>query len=368
MQCNTMKINGIITSFIFSAILFLSCENNPYGPTGHVPEKGDGNEGTEAAEGFVKGADISWYTQMENEGMKFYNAAGKEASCPEVIKEAGFEAIRLRVWVDPADGWCGKEDVLAKAKEAHDLGMKIMIDFHYSDSWADPGKQNPPAAWSGYSASEMTAAVESHTGEVLKALKKKGIDVAWVQVGNEVENGMLWPMGKVKDSSTGSFVQFLNAGYGAAKEVYPESKVILHISNGHDSGLYEWFFGLMKSGNAKYDIIGMSLYPSWWDNSAGTWTSGWKERVDACITNMAKTTKTFGKPVMICETGMPCGEPEMSKEAMQHILDQAGKTDGCLGVFYWEPEAPDGYNNGYGMGAFSNGRPTAALDPFKNKE
>ena len=95
---------------------------------------------------FAKGADVSWLTQMEQEGCRFYTAQGQEMECMALLKSLGVNAIRLRVWVDPKDGWCGKEDVVAKARRAKALGMKVMIDFHYSDSWADPGKQNKPAA------------------------------------------------------------------------------------------------------------------------------------------------------------------------------------------------------------------------------
>ena len=364
-----MKHSLLTAVCLTAAALFISCESNKYGPTGHGP-KPEKPETPELAEGFAKGADISWVTQMEKDGVKFYNAEGKETECTAVMKEAGFDAIRLRVWFDPEGGWCGKDDVLVKAKRAHDLGMKLMIDFHYSDYWADPGKQNPPAAWSGYGAAEMTAAVASHTKDVLKALKGKGIDVTWVQVGNEVTGGMLWPLGKVKDQSTGSFIDFLDAGYAAAKEIYPDSKVILHIDNGYDSGLYDWFFGLMKAGNARYDIIGMSLYPSYAGND-------WNGTVDRCMTNIKAVTAKFGKPVMICETGLPVSDPRKSRDTMQYIMDNAMKTEGCLGVFYWEPQTdgvwkPSNYEalgwQAYGLGAFKDGRPTAILDPFGNKK
>lgn len=317
---------------------------------------------------YVKGADISWVTEMEEDGIKFYDSDGKETECTALMKQIGFDAIRLRVWVDPDGGWCGKEDVLVKAKRAQALGMKIMIDFHYSDFFADPGRQTVPKAWSSYSSTEMAEAVESHTKETLKLLKDNKIDIEWVQIGNEVNNGMLWPSGKVSGQTVGSFVQYLNAGHDAAKEIYPDTKVILHVSNGHDSSLFDWFFGLMKSNNARYDIIGMSLYPIWWENSG--WCA-WKPNVDKCLANMKAVIQKFGKPVMLCETGMPASEPEMAKSALEYILDETSKVEDCLGVFYWEPQAdgvwkPAIYNelgwNAYNMGAFNNGKPTAALD------
>ena len=281
---------------------------------------------------FAKGADISWLTEMEKDGVKFYDTEGQETECTALMKQIGFDAIRLRVWVDPEGGWCGKEDVLVKAKRAQSLGMRIMIDFHYSDFFADPGRQTVPGAWSDYNEAQMEDAVAGHTKETLQLLKDNKIEVEWVQVGNEVNNGMLWPSGKVSGQSVGSFVKYLNAGHDAVKEVYPDAEVILHVSNGHDTSLFDWFFSLMQSNGAKYDAIGMSLYPIWWENSA--WCA-WKPNVDKCLANMKAVILKFGKPVMLCETGMPVSEPLMAKSALAYILDETSKINDCLGVFYW---------------------------------
>lgn len=322
--------------------------------------------------GFAEGADISWVTQMEGDGVKFYNAEGKETECTALMKQTGFNAIRLRVWVNPDGGWCGKEDVLEKARRAQALGMRIMIDFHYSDTWADPSRQTVPETWTGYSIKQLSEAVKSHTKETLQLLKDNGIDVEWVQVGNEVNSGMLWPSGKIQGYIADKFTGFVNSGYEGVKEIYPDAKVILHVSNGHDSSLFEWFFNLMKLNGAKYDIIGMSLYPSWWEN--GGW-SAWKPVVDKCIANMQKMSADYGRPVIICETGMPVSDPQTAAEAMRYILEKTRATDSCHGVFYWEPQTdgkwkPASYSalgwNAYDKGAFSNGRPTAALAPFKD--
>ena len=320
---------------------------------------------------FAKGADISWVTQMEKDGKKFLNPAGKETECTALMKEIGFNAIRLRVWVNPEEGWCGKDDVLAKARRAQALGMKIMIDFHYSDSWADPGKQNPPTAWKGYDLTQMTAAVGAHTEEVIKLLRDNNIDIEWVQLGNEVNTGMLWPSGKVQDRNAGNFISFINTGSSIVKDYYPDAKVIIHLSNGHDAGLFDWFFNLMKLGNAKYDMIGMSLYPCWWEN--GGWND-WKVNVDKCIANMKVMNSKYGRPVMLCEVGMPVSEPQMAKEALKYILDETAKIKDCHGVFYWEPQTdgvwkPSSYAalgwNAYDKGAFKDGKATAVLDAFK---
>ena len=149
---------------------------------------------------FAKGADIGWATEMASEGIRFYNSAGEERECTALMKELGFDAVRFRVWVNPSDGWCGKEDVVAKAKTAKNLDMRIMINFHYSDWWADPGKQNKPEAWKDYSTEELCGAIADHTRDVLSALKDEGITPEWVQVGNETSDGMLWDTGKASIS------------------------------------------------------------------------------------------------------------------------------------------------------------------------
>lgn len=117
---------------------------------------------------FWLGADISWATEMEAHGHKLYNNAGEERECTALMKEMGLNAVRLRVWVDPSahGNWCNKEDLLVKCQRAKELGMAIMVDFHYSDWWADPNKQNIPASWSGHSYEQMKEDLAAHTIEV----------------------------------------------------------------------------------------------------------------------------------------------------------------------------------------------------------
>ena len=309
---------------------------------------------------FVKGADISWVTEMEAKGYKFYNAAGQERECTALLKELGCDAVRLRVWVDPDGGWNGKADVVEKARRAKALGMKVMIDFHYSDSWADPAKQNIPAAWKGKNPSDMAAAVAAHTQDVLQALKAAGVDVAWVQVGNEVTNGMLWESGKVAGSNAGQFVNYFRAGRQAVKAVYPQAQVILHLDNGWNLGTLNWFLTLMKGHSLEYDILGLSLYPSYWENGA---YPDWKPKVQQFVSNLPTLYGNYGKPVMLVEFGMPAGEPGKAAAALQFLMDNTASYDWFQGIFYWEPEAEHD-RNGYDYGAFSGGKPTAALGPF----
>ena len=336
-----------------AALLMFACACSCRKPDG-------GGDGPEPAGTLVKGADISWVTEMESRGFKFYNAAGQERECTALMKELGLNAVRLRVWVDPANGWNGKSDVVEKARRAHALGMKVMIDFHYSDSWADPGKQNVPAAWKGKDASAMAAAVESHTKDVLLSLKDAGVDVAWVQVGNEVTNGMLWDSGRVAGSGAGEFVKYFHAGRQAVKAVFPQAQVILHLDNGWDLTTLNWFLTLMKGRSLQYDLLGLSLYPSYWENGA---YPDWTPKVQQFVQNLPTLHDSYGKPVMLVEFGMPAGEPVKAGAALQYIFDNTRDYDWFQGIFYWEPESEKS-RNGYDYGAFSGGKPTAALDPF----
>lgn len=305
---------------------------------------------------FAKGADISWLTEMEVAGRKFYNSAGAETECMSLLKSLGMNTIRLRVWVNPSPAWNNTDDVVAKAIRAKNLGLRIMIDFHYSDSWADPGKQTKPAAWENQDFETLKHSLSEHTTGVLTALKNSNIAPEWVQVGNETNNGTLWPEGKASVSMS-NFAQLVNAGYDAVKSVFPEAKVIVHISNGYDNALFRWMFDGLVANGAKYDVIGMSLYPN---------STNWSALNSQCLANMNDMIARYHKEVMLVEAGMSwdnitaCGQflADIIKK-VSSIPDKKG-----LGVLYWEPEA---YNNwkGYTLGAFDNsGKPTEALNAF----
>ena len=319
-----------------------------------IPQK----EPTYDMTGFAKGADVSWLTQMQASGKKFYNSNGTEQECMSLLRDLGVNSIRLRVWVDPADGWCNKKDLLTKAWHAKNLGERIMVDFHYSDSWADPGKQNIPAAWNDFKddLDKMKAAVAEHTTDVLKYLKDNGIDVEWIQIGNETRTGMLWPLGLASDNNFSNYAALNNAGYDAAKAVYPNAQCIIHIDQGNDLGEFTWMFNGLKAAGAKWDVIGMSLYPE--DNN-------WQKLTDDCLNNISTLATRYNKKVMICEIGMPW-DSENAAAMMQKMVDGCKAKAECLGIFYWEPECYGGWND-YNKGAFdSNGKPTDALNAFKN--
>src|SRR5579875_1842670 len=305
---------------------------------------------------FAKGADISWVTEMESNGIKFYNKSGVAEDCFQLMKDIGMNAIRLRVWVNPTNGWCNTIDVVNKAVRAKNAGLDVLIDFHYSDTWADPSHQTKPAAWASENISQLQTSVHDHTVNVLNALKASGVTPKWVQVGNETNDGMLWEDGRASTSMS-NFASLINAGYNAVKSVDTSIKVIVHISNGYDNNLFRWMFDGLKSNNANWDIIGMSLYPT---------ASNWQTLNSQCLSNMNDMVSRYNKDVMIVEVGMSWTDSTACNSFLTDIIaKKKSVTNGRgLGVFYWEPES---YNNwqGYTLGAFDNsGKPTVALDAF----
>ena len=164
----------------------VSCTEDDPAPTPSQPEPETPTTKPTIERGtFAKGADVSWLTQMESEGLTFKNKKGATTECMTLLKEdCGVNAIRLRVWVDPIEGWNNIYDVLVKARRADALGLRLMIDFHFSDTWADPGQQALPAAWANYSLSQAKTAVANHVKEMLTLLKKFDIEPEWVQIGN----------------------------------------------------------------------------------------------------------------------------------------------------------------------------------------
>jgi len=303
---------------------------------------------------FAKGADVSWMTQMEASGLKFYNNSGTEQDLLQILKDKGINSIRLRTWVNPLSGWSNTEDMVKKAVRAKTMGFRIMLDIHYSDVWADPAVQTKPAAWASQPFATLKTTVYDYTVSVMNALKDKGITPEWVQVGNETNDGMLWEDGKASVNMK-NFAELVQSGYTAVKSVSNTSKVIVHLSNGYDNTLFRWMFDGLKTNGANWDVIGMSLYPT---------SSTWQTLDKQCLTNMNDMVSRYGKEVMLCEVGMPAAEPEASRAFLTDIIMKTNSVSKGLGVFYWEPEA---YNDwqGYKLGAFDvTGKPTVAMDAF----
>lgn len=369
-----MKHLNFLTLIFSLAFAVLACSSDS--KTTPLPDVDPDDNGETTEEDFAKGADISWVTEYESKGYTFFNASGEKRECTALMKELGLNAVRLRVWVNPEehDNWCNKEDLLVKAKRAKALDMDIMVDFHYSDWWADPSKQNIPDAWKSHTYEQMKADVANHTDEVLQLLKSNQITPKWVQVGNETSNGFLWDMGKA-DKNPKQYAGLFTAGYDAVKKVFPEAIVMVHLDNGFNNDLYNWNLDILKNNGAKWDMVGMSLYPYWtMQNTDFSYTKA-DDVITDCIANINKVYTKYNCDVMIVETGMECADNygnlatkevlAEGKRLLTRILKECKEnTNGhCKGVFYWEPECKPSQ---YRLGAFTeDGRPTVIMDAFK---
>ncbi|MDR0793436.1 MAG: arabinogalactan endo-1,4-beta-galactosidase [Chitinophagaceae bacterium] len=317
---------------------------------------------TSSASTFIKGADIGWLNAMETTGFKFYNTSGVQEDCLDILKDNGINAIRLRVFVNPsndkASGHCSTAETVTMAKRAIAKGFKLMIDFHYSDSWADPSKQTKPAAWANDNFAQLLNDVYSYTYHVLDTLQKEGCTPAWVQIGNEIIGGMLWPDGST--DNWGQLAQLLNKGYAATKAVDKNIQVIVHIDQGNNNARSRYFFDAAKSNNVNYDIIGLSYYP-YWLNSDYTAT------INDLGNNLNDVVSRYQKPVMIVETG---GVDTLEQNTYNMLQAVIGKTKAVpnnqgMGVFYWEPEGARSWSQ-YLLSCWkSTGQPTSALSAFK---
>lgn len=256
---------------------------------------------------YYKGMDISTLLEVEKCGGKFYDN-GEEKNVLDILAAYDVNAVRIRLWNDPysEDGkpyGAGTNDfasVVELSKRAKEKGFDILLDYHYSDFWADPGKQFIPKAWKEYSVEELEKAVYDYTKETLLSLKKENLLPDMVQVGNELSNGLLWPYGKVPEYD--NIARFVSAGIKAVREVSDMAVadgtraekilVMIHLDNGGNNALYrEWFDNYVKRGE-DFDIIGLSYYPFWHGS------------LDMLQSNMQDIAVRFGKELIIAEVSM----------------------------------------------------------------
>ncbi|HBC3926244.1 TPA: glycosyl hydrolase 53 family protein [Vibrio parahaemolyticus] len=296
---------------------------------------------------------------MEDSGYEFYNDWGYRQDVLSILRDHGMNAVRLRVWVNPSDGYYSSlDDVIVKAQWAKDANMDVMIDFHYSDTWADPGNQWKPAEWQQQSFEDLMGQVWSYTRDSLNTLKAAGITPKWIQVGNETNNGMLWNEG-MASSNMRNYAWLFNSGRNAAKEVFPDAKVIVHLANCHDNANFRWILDGLQSNSAWWDVIGASSYPK---NATGL---TWQEANNQCLSNLNDMVERYGTEVMITEIGVPWDEPQ-AKTIVADMIQKVRSVnqDKGIGIFYWEPQA---YSwQGYTLGAWdpNTRQPTQALDAF----
>lgn len=308
---------------------------------------------------YIKGADISTLLEVEKAGGKFYDG-GRERELYGILADYGINYVRLRLWNDPyaPDGTpygAGTNDLravteLAKRAKAH--GMKVLLDYHYSDFWADPGKQILPKAWQNKTVDELEKAVYDYTADTLKNLGQSGVMPDMVQIGNEVTNGLMWPYGRKPEYD--NIARFISAGIRAARSVDSSMKIMIHLDNGGRNDLYrEWFDNYIKRGE-DFDIIGLSYYPFW----HGT--------MESLKNNMDDIAARYGKDLVIAEVSMGftmedyasyeglkpderkgmATKPELAAK-IEHPMTAEGQCDFLKDLFKIIDEVPDGHGRGF---------------------
>lgn len=298
----------------------------------------------------LNGIDASFIPEYRDLGAKFYDG-GKVTDPLVSFSSRGANLLRIRVWVHPPKGYCSVEKTLELARDGKRAGMKLLIDFHYSDDWADPQKQIPPAAWKDMNESELAQAVYHHTKSTIQKLVDQGTPPDMVQIGNEIRNGTLWPIGDHRKSGYDPLARLLRAGAKASREASPKTSIMIHHDQGAKLEECGSFFQALKDRGVRFDVIGLSYYP-WWHGT---------------LANLERTmnglASKFRKPVMIVETAYPftlkwnddtgnfVGEekqlvpgypatPEGQAAFLRELnrLVRAVPSGRGLGVVYWAPE------------------------------
>ena len=360
MKHNVKKYLGL--SFITAAIaLSINCSGKNDNSMVTRTEDSTGTADTTDTT-FFKGADVSWLPQMEATGFNFYNAAGTKEDLLDILKENGINAIRLRAFVNPSQnklsGHCSTAETVTMARRVLAKGFKLLLDLHYSDTWADPSHQAKPAAWEKDDFPALLTDVYDYTYHVLDTLKQAGCTPTWVQIGNEIPGGMLWPEGSTAHWS--QLAQLLNKGYAATKAVNSRIKVIVHIDQGNDNGRSRWFYDSAKAYQVNYDIIGLSYYPYWLN-------ADYTASIDDLGNNLNDMASRYDKPVMIVEVGGADTAAQNTYDMLKAVLSKTRAVPGQqgLGVFYWEPEGARSWSQ-YKLSCWqSDGKPTKALSAFQ---
>jgi arabinogalactan endo-1,4-beta-galactosidase len=292
------------------------------------------------------GADVSSLQRSLDLGVKYFNASGAQQNPLDILKSVGVNYIRLRIWNNPGSGYNNKAKVLAFAQTVKSKGLKLMIDFHYSDTWADPGKQFKPAAWSSHNLSQLNTDVYNYTLDICNNLKAQGTTPDSVQIGNEINVGMLWNDGKVINNNFNPLGQLLKSGYNATKACNNGTQVIIHTADANSDANARWFYDGIRAQGVQWDITGLSYY-CYWHGSLSNMTS---------VVSDVRTR--YGKPVIIAETAYPFTAANADSQANAissstpcsgypatwtgqannfNAVQTAARNGGAIGVFYWEP-------------------------------
>ncbi len=302
------------------------------------------------ADDFVLGMDASSVVSLEASGVKYFDFDGKETDVFKVLADSGVNTIRVRVWNNPFDkngngyggGNCTIDTAVEIGKRATKYGMNLMVDFHYSDFWADPAKQKVPKAWSTLNVDEKADALYNFTKDSLQKLCDEKIRISMVQVGNETNNGNVAGETEWKNSH-----KLFAAGAKAVREICPKALVVLHFANPEKAGNYDYYAKMLKQYNVDYDVFATSYYPYW----HGTLTN--------LQTTLSAISKTYGKKVMVAETSYAYTEKDTDfhnntisshtgvtanypfsvqgqADSVRSVVDTIAHTTGGIGVCYWE--------------------------------
>jgi arabinogalactan endo-1,4-beta-galactosidase len=328
-----------------------------------------------------KGADWSSVPVEEKAGKSYKNTAGTTQPFETILKASGANTVRQRIWVNPSDGNYNLDYNIKLAKRAKAAGLKIYLDLHYADSWADPGKQPTPSAWASQGINDLANTVYQYTLNIANTFASNGIDVALMSIGNEITAGLLWPLGKIANSG-GAYntARLLHSAAWGIKDSNWGTKplIMIHLDNGWNWDTQKWWYDLILSQGpllaSDYDVQGVSYYPFY--NSAA--------KLSALKTSITNMRSTYGKQVQVVETNWPtyCPNPAyafpsdissipFSPEGQTTFMKNLASTisaAGGNGLFYWEPAWIDnaslGSSCGYNLMVDDTGKAMSSLAVF----
>lgn len=267
------------------------------------------------------GIDVSTCLEEEEHGAKYFDGE-RQIDPLEAFRANGVDIVRIRVWVDPYGehgepylaGNCDEDNFYRLALLVQEKGYSVLLDIHYSDFWVDPGKQTMPKSWRGQTFEQLKKTVYEYTRHLLVTAKARGIKLWGVQVGNEITNGMLWPVGKLTGGEDGSvrsgydkLIPFLKEGVKACREECPEAKIIIHLERSYDVAVYDEYFTQLEKANLDYDVIGYSYYPYWHGS------------FDMFFANV-EMCKKFKKELMVMEVSYVFTLEDYIKEEAAHLV------------------------------------------------
>ena len=346
-----MKIRKL--SALLAAMLFLTACAAPGQSSNTVPSQTQPAEKTlNLPEDFILGMDASCVPSLENSGVKYYDHNGTEKDVYQILSENGINYIRVRIWNDPYDangngyggGNCDLANAIAIGQRATKYGLKLLVNFHYSDFWADPGKQAVPKAWKDLDIDAKSDALHTYTKDCLEQLVAAGVDIGMVQVGNETNGALCGENGSAPDGWK-NITQLMKAGSRAVREVCPDALVAIHFTNPERVGSYENYGKQLQEHRVDYDVFASSYYPYW----HGTLSN--------LTTELNKIADQYGKKVMVAETsyaystadtdyhgntvgsGSSTGHPytvQGQADQIRDVIQAVADMHNGIGVFYWE--------------------------------